>query len=450
MPTNDDDRLLPFSLPSICQRKVTAAFDGGRISSDGGVLLLAGADRQIGLIDTLAAIIPDYRDPTHITHTLSDILRARVFAIACGYPDGDDLDDLRTDPAFKLACGRLPESGDDLASQPTLSRWENAPDLRTLIRLTQTMVDLWCGSHRRPPKAITLDIDDTADTVHGHQQLSLFNAHHDARCFMPVHVYDADTGHCILTILRPGKTPDGKEVRGHLRRLVRRIRRHWPRTRITIRGDSHYGRREAMDWCETNDVEYVFGLSKNAILAVQIFTKTDEVCVRRAVGNLDVVRDYTETLYAAKSWSHPRRVVARVEATRKGLDTRYVVTSITHCPAKWLYDSIYCARGQAENLIKRHKSQLASDRTSCRSPLANQMRLILHTAAYWLMLIVRNAIPKPQPLASSEFSTIRLRLLKIAVRIKETTSRVRLAFAANCPDAALFRGLIGTLILRPT
>jgi Transposase DDE domain group 1 len=450
MPANDDDTLLPFSLPSICQRKVTAAFDGGRISSDGGVLLLAGADKQIGLIDTLAAIIPDYRDPNLITHTLSDILRARIFAIACGYPDGDDLDDLRKDPAFKLACGRLPESGDDLASQPTLSRWENAPDLRTLIRLTQAMVDLWCNSYRRPPKAITLDIDDTADTVHGHQQLSLFNAHYDERCFMPVHVYDADTGHCVLTILRPGKTPDGKEVRAHLRRLVRRIRRHWPRTRITIRGDSHYGRREAMDWCEENDVEYVFGLSKNAVLAAQIFTKTDEVCVRRAIGNFEVMRDYTETLYAAKSWSHPRRVVARIEATRKGLDTRYVVTSITHCPAQWLYESIYCARGQAENLIKRHKSQLASDRTSCRSPLANQMRLILHTAAYWLMLMVRNAIPKPQPLASSEFSTIRLRLLKIAVRVKETASRVRLAFAANCPDAELFRGLIGTLILRPT
>src|SRR6202035_4469132 len=143
------------------------------------------------------------------------------------------------------------------------------------------------------------------------------------------------TGHCVLTILRPGKTPDGKEVRAHLRRLVLRIRVHWPRTRITIRGDSHYGRREAMDWCETNGVEYVFGLSKNAILAAQIFTKTYEVCVRRAVGNLDVVRDYTETLYAAKSWSHPRRVVARIEATRKGLDTRYVVTSITHCPAQW-------------------------------------------------------------------------------------------------------------------
>ncbi|SPE21695.1 transposase [Burkholderiales bacterium] len=326
------------------------------------------------------------------------------------------------------------------------------------------MVDLWCKSYRRPPKTVTLDIDDTADAVHGHQQLSLFNAHYDERCFMPVHVYDADTGHCVLTILRPGKTPDGKEVRAHLRRLVRRIRRHWPNTVITsvadafrhigslrdpIRGDSHYGRQEAMTWCGENGVQYVFGVAKNAVLDAQVFAKTDEVCVRRAIGNLDAVRDYAETRYAAKSWSHRRRVVARIEAMRKGLDVRYVVTDITHCPAEWLYRSIYCARGQAENLIKRHKGQLASDRTSCRSPLANQMRLILHPAAYWLMLTVRDTIPKPQPLARGEFSTIRLRLLKIAVRIKETASRVRLAFAANCPDVALFRGLVGALSLRP-
>ena len=207
MPATDDDTLLPFALPSIRQKKVTAAFDGGLISSDGGVLLLAGADKQLGLVDTLAAIIPDHRDPTQNTHTMSDILRARIFAIACGYADADDLDDLRKDPAFKLACGRLPQSGDDLASQPTTSRWENAPDLRTLIRLSYAMVDLWCASHGRPPKAITFDIDDTADTGHGHQQLSLFNAHYDGRCFLPIHVYDAATGHCVLTLLRPGKTP---------------------------------------------------------------------------------------------------------------------------------------------------------------------------------------------------------------------------------------------------
>jgi Transposase DDE domain group 1 len=452
MPANDDDTLLPLALPSICLKKVTVAFDGGRLSSDGGVLLLAGADRRLGLIDTLAATIPDHRDPAQITHTMADILRARVLAIACGYPDADDLDDLRKDPAFKLACGRLPESGDDLASQPTMSRWENAPDVRTLIRLMRATVDLWCKSHRRPPRAITLDIDDTADTVHGHQQLSLFNAHHDERCFMPIHVYDADSGHCVLTILRPGKTPDGKEVRAHLRRLVRRIRLHWPKTVVTIRGDSHYGRWEAMEWCEQNGVRYVFGLSGNAILDAQIFAKTDEVCVRRATAKpeLDGLRDYTETRYAAKSWLHPRRVVARIEATRKGLDTRYVVTNIMHCGAQWLYDSLYCARGQAENLIKRHKGQLASDRTSCRSPRANQMRLILHTAAFWLVRTIRGAIPSTQPLANAEFSTIRLRLLKIAVRIKETASRIRMAFASNCPDAALFRGLIGTLIMRPT
>jgi hypothetical protein len=181
-----------------------------------------------------------------------------------------------------------------------------------------------------------------------------------------------------------------------------------------------------------------------------VFTKTDEVCARRATAKLEVLRDFTEVSYAAKSWSQPRRVVARIEATTKGLDTRYVVTNIAHCAAEWLYSGLYCARGQAENLIKRHKSQLASDRTSCRSPLANQMRLLLHTAAYWLVRTIRDAIPHPQPLASGEFSTIRLRLLKIAVRIKETASRVRLAFAGNCPDAALFRGLIGSLNLRPT
>ena len=195
MPTAADDTLFPFSLPSICRKKVAAAFDGGRISSDGGVLLLAGADRRLGLIDTLAAIMPDHRDPARITHSMSDILRARAFAIACGYPDADDLDEPRKDPAFKLACGRPPETGDDLHSQPTISRWENAPDLHTLIRMARAMVDLWCKSYRRPPSAITLDIDDTADTVHGHQQLSLLNAHYDERCFLTIHVYDAAPGH---------------------------------------------------------------------------------------------------------------------------------------------------------------------------------------------------------------------------------------------------------------
>ena len=446
----NDDPLLPFSLPNLCGKKITAGFDGGTISSDGGVILLAGADKRLRLTERLAALIPDSRNPDDVTHTMTDLMRARVYAIACGYPDANDLTSLRYDPAFKLACGRLPESGEDLTSQPTLSRWENTPDLRTLIRMNRALVDLWCQSYRRPPKAITLDIDDTANIAHGHQQLSLFNAHHDEQCFMPVHVYDAASGHCVMTVLRPGQTPDGNEVRAHVRRLVRRIRMHWPSTLITIRGDSHYGRPEAMEWCEQNGVQYIFGLATNTKLAALVETKADEVRARRATGPDKTVRDYTEITYGAKKWKKTRRVVARIEASPLGLDIRYVVTNIVHCAPQWVYESLYCARGGAENLIKRHKGQLASDRTSCRSPLANQMRLFLHTVAYWLMRAVQDAVPAQQPLARGDFNSLRLRLLKAAVRVKETASRVRLAFTAGCPDKVLFRGLVGTLILRPT
>jgi hypothetical protein len=168
MPATDDDTLFPFPLPNVRGKKVTAAFDGGTVSSDGGVFLLAGADKRLGLIDALARLFPDARDPAQISHSVADILRERIFAIACGYPDGNDLDTLRADPAFKMACGRLPESGSDLASQPTISRLENTPDLRALIRLSHGLVDLWCRSQERAPKSIVLDIDDTADTVHGH------------------------------------------------------------------------------------------------------------------------------------------------------------------------------------------------------------------------------------------------------------------------------------------
>ena len=436
-----DDTTVPFCFPAVRGKKLTAAFDGGRLSSDGGVMLLAEAARRMGIAKKLAAVIPDRRDPTRVVHPLPEILLARILAIACGYEDADDLDSLRTDPAFKLACGRLPESGVDLMSQPTVSRWENAPTLRDLVRLGQVMVDLYCQSYAAPPAAVVLDIDDTLDVVHGHQQLSLFNAHYDERCFLPIHVYDTATGRPVAMILRPGKTPSGGEVRGHLRRLVRAIRRHWPTTRITIRGDGHYCRPEVMDWCEANGVDYVFGLTGTKALAAKVEALADEIRVERAIEDKDAVRGFAETTHAAKSWKQQRRVAARIEATRLGLDIRYLVTSIATGTAEWLYADLYCARGQAENLIKLHKAQLASDRTSCRAATANQMRLILHTAAYWLVLAVRDAIPKAHALAKAEFNTIRIRLLKVAARVTETATRVRIAFASACPDAVLFRHL---------
>ena len=445
-PAITDDSLLPFSFPAVAGKKVTAAFDGGRLSSDGGVMLLAQAERRLGLAARLAAVIPDGRDPDRITHRLPDILRARIFAIACGWEDADDLDRLRTDPGFKLACGRLPDSGIDLCSQPTVSRWENAPGLRDLIRLMGVMVDLYCASYAAPPEAVTLDIDDTVDVVHGHQQLSFFNAHYDERCFLPIHVYDTAAARPVAVLLRPGKTPSGAEVRGHLRRLVRRIRRHWPSTRITIRGDGHYSRPEAMAWCEANSIDYIFGLPGNPVLDRAVEDTADDIRTRRALDQKPCLRGFAETRYRAKSWNTGRRACARIEATTKGLDIRFVVTSLDTGSAQHVYETLYCARGQAENLIKLHKTQLASDRTSCRSPLANQMRLILHTAAYWLILSVRDAIPKTDALATAEFATIRLRLLKLGTRIIETASRVRLAFAAACPEASLFRRIAAALM----
>ena len=312
-PAMTEDSLLPFSFPAVDRKKITAAFDGGRITSDAGVVLLGQAERRRGLADKLAAVIADPRNPLLITHPLGSILRTRILAIACGYEDADDLDHLRKDPAFKLACGRLPDTGDDLCSQPTMSRWENAPTLREILKLSGVLIDFYCASYATPPQAVTLDIDDTCDVAHGHQQLSLFNAHYDDRCFLPIHVYDTATGRPVAVILRPGKTPSGKEVRGHLRRIIRRIRTHWPTTKITIRGDSHYGRREVMDWCEDNGLDYVFGLSGNKLLAATVEVQADDIRTRRALEQAPVLRGYTQTNYAAKSW---KGVAARLRPHR--------------------------------------------------------------------------------------------------------------------------------------
>lgn len=451
-PAENDDSATDFSFPAIGRKKVTAAFDGGRLTSDGGVLLLAQAERTMGICRKLGTCIADPRDPSRVTHALDDILRARILAISCGYEDADDLDALRDDPGFRLALGKLPGSGAGLASQPTMSRWENAPTTRELARMMAAMIDIYCSSYPAPPKAVTLDIDDTCDVVHGYQQLSFWNGHHGERCFLPVHVYDTATGRPVAMLLRSGKTPSGAEAAGHIRRLVRHLRRHWPETHITIRGDGHYGRPEVMSFCEAARVDYVFGLPTNTALRADpvIVASADACAVKRAQCQYPVLRNYAETRYGAKSWKCQRRVVARIEASTLGMDIRYVVTSLTQGSAERIYDTLYCARGQAENLIKRHKSQLASDRTSCRSANANQMRLILHTAAYWLMWRIQQEIPKTAALALAEFATLRLRLLKVAARVIESASRIRVAFASGCPDAGVFKAIAANLRSAPT
>jgi len=451
-----EDSGTAFDLPSVCRKKLSVSFDGGQLSSNAGVLLLRGVEKRLGLAARLAGCIRDRRNPKYIEHTQEEMLRLRMFAIASGYEDADDCDSLRHDPIFKMAVGRLPESGDPLCSQPTMSRLENAPSKIEIARAMAAMVDQFCESYRRAPCSITLDIDDTFDAVHGHQQMSLFNAHYDERCFLPIHIYEGGSGKPVAVILREGKTPTGVEVRTILKHVIGRIRSHWPKVRILVRGDSHEacpraglwpdpgGRVEAMEWCEEQGIDYIFGFGGNTVLKAMTQDAADALCVRRATGSAAKLRSFAVLSYAARSWSRQRRIAARIEATAKGLDIRYIVTSLKGT-AKHLYETVYCGRGQAENFIKWHKAQLASDRTSCRDPKANQFRLILHTAAYWLMLTTRDAIAKRSPLSFAEFATLRLRLIKIAARVIEGAARIRIFLPTACPDRAVFRALAGRL-----
>jgi hypothetical protein len=438
----EEDSLLPFAFPAVARKKVTASFDGGMLSSDGGVLLLRSVEKRLGIARRLSACLKDKRDPDLIRYTVEEMLRLRMFAIAAGYEDANDFDRLRYDPIFKMAVGRSPEEGAPLCSQPTLSRLENAPSRIELARMMLAMIDQFCSDYSRAPRSIVLDIDDTFDAVHGNQQLSLFNAHYDERCFLPIHIYEGNSGEPVAMILREGKTPSGKEVRTILKHVIKRIRGHWPKVHILVRGDSHYGRHEAMQWCESQGVDYVFGHGGNAVLNAMVREQADALCVKRAMSGAEKLRSFARLRYGARSWTCERRLVARIEATAKGLDIRYIVTSLKG-GAKHLYETVYCARGEMENFIKLHKAQLASDRTSCRDPRANQFRLIIHTAAYWLMLAVRKAVPRRSALYRCEFSTLRLRLIKIAARVVEGAARIRISLPSAYPDAALFRHLVG-------
>lgn len=445
--------LLPFDLPAVRRKKLTVDFDGGNQSSDGGLLLLREAERTTGVCARLAARLTDRRDPTRIEHSLVELIKTRALAICCGYEDGNDLNRLRDDPLLKLAVGRCPESGGDLCSQSTMSRLENMPSRREAVRLTAALIDQFCASFPTPPAEITLDIDDTPDIVHGGQQLSFWNAHHDERCFMPIHVYHVESGKPVVMILRTGKTPAGTEVRTVIKHVTRRIRRQWPTTRVIWRGDSHYGRVEAMEWCEANGCDYIFGFQGNKGLDVRVADDAQTLLLRHALGGDQGNKEHKERAcfelqHRPKSWTQARRFITRIEVstqsgksdTKQALDIRYCVTSLKGDP-EHLYEKVYCARGQAENLIKLHKAQLASDRTSCHSATANQVRLVLHTAAFWIMHALRARLPATNPLARCEFTTLRLRLIKIGARVIEHAARIRVYLPTSCPERTIFAQL---------
>jgi Transposase DDE domain group 1 len=452
-----DDTLLPFDLPAVQRKKLTVDFAGGNQSSDAGLLLLREAERKLGVCRRLALTMPDRRDGSRIRHAMFELVMARAAAIACGHKDANDLNRLRCDPLMKVAVGRCPQSGAPLASQSTISRLENAPSRTEAARLTAALVDQF-GATVKPGKLEILDIDDTFCTAHGGQQLAFWNAHHDERGFAPMHIYHVASGAPVIAILRPARTPKGTEVCTVVKHVTKRLRRHWPHTRLVWRGDSHYGRVEAMEWAENNGADYIFGLAGNATLDALVAETADNLRFHHAKSSATKLRTYASFTYQAGSWTRPRKVVARLECSlqpdlgestatgmRQEVDIRYVVTSLKGT-AQHLYESVYCQRGQMENLIKLHKAQLASDRTSCHSATANQVRLVLHTAAFWLMHGVRAAIPRTEPLATAEFATIRDRLIKIGARVIEHIARIRVQLPTSCPEGALFRTVASGLM----
>ena len=439
----DTTPFLP-GLSPVQGKAVVARFDGGRLSSEGGLLVLREVESRLGLADRLAACLKDPRAPEKVVHRLAQIIRFRMLMIAAGYQDGNDAATLRRDPMFKLALGRLP-SDEELCSQSTISRLENLPDRRALLRLGRALIEQYCASFRRVPKRIVLDIEDTFDRVHGGQQLRLFNAFHDDYGFQPIVVFDGE-GRFVTALLRPGKRPGGHEIRAFLRRLVGAIRAHWPKVEILLRADSHYAGPEVFDWCRENRVDWVLGLAPNVALRRHVEALEKATAKRvKAVPDRGKLRRFTQFYDAAQSWRRVERIIARVEVGPEGSDARFIVTNLEGGRAKHLYERLYCARGQAENHIKAWKNHLAADRTSCHEAEANQFRLFLHAGAYWLLWSMRRAMPNGSAWRVMQFDTLRLRLVKLAARVVELKTQIKIHLPSSAPEQAIFGMLLDRL-----
>jgi hypothetical protein len=405
-----------------------AHFDGGQISSDGGLPWVVEAETALGVCAALAARVPEWRRGG-VRHRLETLVRQRVFQIACGYEDQDDADTLRTDPLFKLACGRLPASEPDLASQPTLSRLENAVDRRAVGRLAEVLVDLYIRERGRSevPTRILLDLDGTDDPAHGEQEGVAYHGYYRQHMSHPLLVFDGETGHLITAVLRPGDVHGSACVVLVLRRLVRKLRAAWPDVALELRADSGFAIPRLYAWCEANAVDYTIGLIPNPVLERLAAPLREEARAQSVEQGGAKVRLAGEADYQADSWPGARRVVFKAEILLKGPNTRFVVTTRTDDPLV-AYDR-YVDRGAAEHWIKDFKNALRADRLSDHRSWANAFRPLLHAAAYWLLDQLRRWLLAAQP-ARLPLDTLRLRVIKIGGWVRERTD-------VRIPDACV-------------
>jgi hypothetical protein len=449
-----------FEFHALGRRNVVARFDGGRITSDGGGLLLRETERVTGIIRQFATCFTDYREPDRVEHTVEELVAQRIYALALGYEDLNDHDDLRHDPLLAVLAGKTDplgsrrrgrkNRGKALAGKSTLNRLELTPvraDARSRykkIRVARKAVqrlftDVFLQSHAIPPKRIVLDLDATDDPIHGRQSGRFFHGYYKNYCYLPLYIFCGE--HLLCARLRPSSIDASAGSVTELQRIVGQIRERWPTVQIVIRADSGFCRERIMAWCEANDVDFVLGLAKNERLiqeitaelqqAKELFETTGQPA--RAFADFDY-----QTL---KSWSRSRRVIGKAEHLAKGANPRFVVTSLSAdmFDARSLYEDEYCARGEMENRIKEQQLCLFADRTSAATMRANELRLWFSSVAYTLMTALRRLGLKDTSLARARCDTIRLKLLKIGARIRVTVRKVWVSLAESCPYQELFR-----------
>ena len=444
MPTECSADLFGFT--SVEGREVVAAFDGGAITSDAGALLLGAADRAIGLMGRLAACFHDERRPDLIEHDVVTLVGQRVFGIALGYEDVNDHDELRHDAIMAVLAGKLEARREDcapVAGKSTLNRLELSRLQPTRyhkishnpVAIKRLFVELFLEAHERAPSEIILDLDATDDPVHGEQEGRFFHGYYDCHCYLPLYIFCGR--HLLAAKLRSASVDAAAGTVEELSRIVAQIRRRWPYVRILVRADSGFARDELMAWCEANRVDYLLGVQKNPRLVAEIEGELARAEAKsRASGK--PARYYRDFRWRTRTtWSRTRRVIAKAEFTGGEANPRFVVTSLKRAkfPPKYVYEKLYCARGEMENRIKECQLDLYADRTSTATMRANQLRLWFASMAYVLVCALRRIGLQHTPFSEATCGTIRLRLLKIGALVRISVRRIKIAMASGCPAA---------------
>lgn len=425
-------------------RPLVVQFSDLELSSDAGILLARQAEESVQICRTLAGCIKEWRDPNKITHSLEQLVSQRVYQLVGGYEDANDSNQLRHDPIYKIACGRLPLTNEELlASQPTMSRLENQVSKRDVASMRSQMVESLINRYRKAPKQIVLDIDGWDDPTHGEQQLSFFHGYYGQHMYFPVLINEADTGYPVVLQLRAGNSHPGKGVAGILRWLFWRLKRALPGVEIVLRGDAGFALPEILQVCERAGVKYAIGFTRNAVTERKIADLLERARLQ-FLQTQQKARLFDDVYYAASTWAYPRRLVMKAEWLDKGANPRFVLTNL-ELPAQDLYDQFYVQRGaDSEHRIKELKLGIAADRLSCHSFIANQFRLLLAQAAYILLLAIRQAAEKTQ-FATAQVERLRSMLIKGAARVRVSARRVLVELAAYCPFASELRLIVQRL-----